>query len=260
MGEESALQLSQRGRDARQGGAQETPEAMRRPRTYAVSPCALDLSPLWRSARDVHLSGVGSDRAEARSRSLGGASTGSLPARHVCRLAPALAGSRGARPRARRLPLGLRRQRAPGLVAAGGPRHLPRDARRPRLPGPPRGVPRGVSVATGLWATPGLPRAAAPRSPGPDGHAAGRRARGSRRLGAARGRAPPWVHPRTRQGRDMAQGLALPAGSVPVRSLAGTAAASGVAHAGRAERPAHGLGTGSGPGRAQQAPSVLAGP
>ena len=59
MGEESALKLSQRGLDARQGGAHEPPEAIIRPRPYEVSPCALDLSPWWRSARDVPLSGVG---------------------------------------------------------------------------------------------------------------------------------------------------------------------------------------------------------
>ena len=37
MGEESALKLSQRGLDARQGGAHENPEAIIRPRTYDLS-------------------------------------------------------------------------------------------------------------------------------------------------------------------------------------------------------------------------------
>ena len=37
MGEESALKLSQRGLDARQGGAHANPEAIIRPRTYDLS-------------------------------------------------------------------------------------------------------------------------------------------------------------------------------------------------------------------------------
>src|SRR5215813_5399589 len=147
----------------------------------------------------------------------------------MCRLASALAVSCGARHCARRLHLWLRRHRAHWLVAAGVPRHIPRDSLRTSLPGPHLGVPRGVSVSTGLFATPGLPRAAAPRSPGPDCHAAGRLDRGSRRLGAARGRAPNLVHPRTLQWLDVAQWLALPAGSTHVRSLSGTAEAPRVA-------------------------------
>src|SRR5207245_6574310 len=146
------------------------------------------------------------------------------------------------------------------LVAAGVPRHVPRDSRRTGLPGPHLGVPRGVSVSTGLFATPGLPRTAAPRSPGPDGHAAGRLDRGPRWLGSARGRAPNLVHPRTLQWRDVAQWLALPAGSAHVRSLSGTAETPRVAHPGRAQRQANGLGTGRGRGLAPQSLSVLSGP
>ena len=66
--------------------------------------------------------------------------------------------------------------------------------------------------------------------------------------------------------RELSSGLTLrsgwlcAAGSAHVRSLSATAEAPGVAHPGRAQRQANGLGTGSGHGLPPQSLSVLSGP
>ena len=127
---------------------------------------------------------------------------------------------------------------------------------------PPRAASRrptwGLCLTRALG-HPGLPRAAAPRSPGPDGHAAGRLAR------ALDGLAPPGGAPPMGCIRALARGVPWRRGwlqqeQLPVFSLARPAAASGGAQAGRAERQGHGRGTGRGPGRAPPSPSVLSGP
>src|SRR4029434_1723859 len=105
----------------------------------------------------------------------------------------------------------------------------------------------------------GVPRAAAPRPPGPSRQTARWLDRGTRRLSAPRGRASNLVHPRAFERLDLAQWLAVPAGSAHVRSLPGPAEASGVADSRRAQRPAKRIGAGRGRGLAAYAASILSG-
>src|SRR2546422_336875 len=83
---------------------------------YDPSTGSPDLSPLWRLPGKLLLSGVGENRAEARSRPLGGQPPGALSARDVCGLAPASARRRGAAPRPAWLHIWRCCAGTPGLV------------------------------------------------------------------------------------------------------------------------------------------------
>ena len=170
MGKESPLKLSQRGQDARQEVPMRTPKRLYAQERMIYQPELLtcphcgDLLVMcnylaWDKTVQMldRVLSVASRPGRCPHATCAGSRLRLLSAEGQ-RIAPAW------------LHLWLRCARAHWLVAAGVPRHLPRDSRRTGLPGPHLGVPRGLSVSTGLSAAPGLPRAAAPRPPGPDCH------------------------------------------------------------------------------------------